>query len=196
MVHINLLPVRQIKQRAAAGKQLLVMSVAVLVILAMLAVAGLTQKGQITSLQNEITKLEQDKKRLAAKLKLIKKLEADKAIIEKQIIIVAKLKHSSSLTVHVLDEVARTTPPDRIWLSSLTQSGGSLSIAGTALDNRTIAKYMDDLKNPEKTPYITGVTLSKTSMKTFAGRSLKSFSLSCSVAVPAQKTEDKGDGKK
>ena len=190
MVHINLLPVRQIKQRAAAGKQLLMMSVAVLIMLAMLAVAGLAQKSQITGLQGEISKLEKEKKRLAKVQKLINDFEKEKAIIERQIKIVADLQKKKSLTVHVLDEVARATPLDRMWLSSFSQSGGSLSLAGTALDNRTIAKYMDVLKDPEKTPYITDVTLVKTSMKTFAGRSLKSFSLSCSVAVPVEKVKE------
>lgn len=168
-----------------------IMSVAVLIMLAMLAVVGLYQKNQVTGLQNDIAKLEQDKKRLQKKLDLIKKIEADRAIIEKQIAIVGKLKKSSSLTVHVMDEVARTTDAERMWLSTVSQSGGSLSLVGTALDNRTIAKYMDDLKDPVKTPYITGVSLAKTSMKSFAGRSLKSFSLSCSVAVPPEKAKEK-----
>jgi type IV pilus assembly protein PilN len=50
-----------------------------------------------------------------------------------------------------------------------------------ALDNRTIAKYMDDLTTSE---YITNVSLSSTALKGFAGRNLKSFSLSCSIAMP------------
>ena len=123
---------------------------------------------------------------------MIKQLEKDKELIEKRIAIIKQLQKSSSLTVHVLDEVANLTPADRMWLTSVTQSGASLTIAGMALDNRTIAKYMEDLKT---SPYISNVNLANTSLKSYAGRNLKVFSLSCSTVVPGvqqvEKTEKK-----
>ncbi len=123
---------------------------------------------------------------------MIKQLEKDKELIEKRIAIIKQLKKSSSLTVHVLDEVANLTPADRMWLTSVTQSGASLTIAGMALDNRTIAKYMEDLKT---SPYISNVNLVNTSLKSYAGRNLKVFSLSCSAAVPGVKQVEKTEKK-
>ena len=50
-----------------------------------------------------------------------------------------------------------------------------------ALDNQTVAKYMDDL---EGSRYIENVSLANSSMKQFAERNLKSFSLSATATAP------------
>jgi len=186
MVHINLLPVRQIKQKAAAKQQLTTVFLCFILLLALLGVVGFFQASKATTLQKDITTLNKEKQRHAATLKLIKKLEKDKALIEKRIAIIKQLKKSSSLTVHILDEVASTTPAQRMWLTTLSQNGNNLQISGMALDNRTIAKYMEDL---DKSPYIQSVNIANSSLKSFAGRNLKSFSLSCAIGVPAKKNE-------
>jgi len=192
MVHINLLPVRQIKQKAAARQQLVTVFLSFLLLLTVLGVIGFFQVSKANQLQHDITQLNTEKQKHAKTLKLIKQLEKDKELIEKRIAIIKQLQKSSSLTVHVLDEVANLTPADRMWLTSVTQSGASLTIAGMALDNRTIAKYMEDLKT---SPYISNVNLANTSLKNYAGRNLKVFSLSCSTVVPGvqqvEKTEKK-----
>lgn len=192
MVHINLLPVRQIKQKAAARQQLVTVFLSFLLLLAVLGVIGFFQVSKASQLQDDITQLNTEKQKHAKTLKLIKQLEKDKELIEKRIAIIKQLQKSSSLTVHVLDEVANLTPADRMWLTSVTQSGASLTIEGMALDNRTIAKYMEDLKT---SPYISNVNLANTSLKSYAGRNLKVFSLSCSTVVPGvqqvEKTEKK-----
>ena len=192
MVHINLLPVRQIKQKAAARQQLVTVFLSFLLLLAVLGVIGFFQVSKASQLQDDITQLNTEKQKHTKTLKLIKQLEKDKELIEKRIAIIKQLQKSSSLTVHVLDEVANLTPADRMWLTSVTQSGASLTIAGMALDNRTIAKYMEDLKT---SPYISNVNLANTSLKSYAGRNLKVFSLSCSTVVPGvqqvEKTEKK-----
>jgi len=192
MVHINLLPVRQIKQKAAARQQLVTVFLSFLLLLTVLGVIGFFQVSKANQLQHDITQLNTEKQKHAKTLKLIKQLEKDKELIEKRIAIIKQLQKSSSLTVHVLDEVANLTPADRMWLTSVTQSGASLTIKGMALDNRTIAKYMEDLKT---SPYISNVNLANTSLKSYAGRNLKVFSLSCSTVVPGvqqvEKTEKK-----
>jgi len=192
MVHINLLPVRQIKQKAAARQQLVTVFLSFLLLLAVLGVIGFFQVSKASQLQDDITQLNTEKQKHTKTLKLIKQLEKDKELIEKRIAIIKQLQKSSSLTVHVLDEVANLTPADRMWLTSVTQSGASLTIKGMALDNRTIAKYMEDLKT---SPYISSVNLANTSLKSYAGRNLKDFSLSCSTVVPGvqqlEKTEKK-----
>ena len=192
MVHINLLPVRQIKQKAAARQQLFTVFLSFLLLLTVLGVLGFFQVSKANQLQHDITQLNTEKQKHAKTLKLIKQLEKDKELIEKRIAIIKQLKKSSSLTVHVLDEVANLTPADRMWLTSVTQSGASLTLAGMALDNRTIAKYMEDLKT---SPYISNVNLVNTSLKGYAGRNLKVFSLSCSTAVPGVKQVEKTEKK-
>jgi len=186
MVRINLLPVREIKRRAQAKQQITFFAFAVVGLIVLLFIAGFQQSSKAGQLQQELTKVKQEKQRYTKILKQIKKLEKDKALVEKRIDIIGRLKAESSLTVHILDEVASTTPTQRMWLTSLSQSGSSLQLSGMALDNRTIAKYMEDL---EQSPYIQSVNLANSSLQSFAGRNLKSFSLSCAIGVPAKEKE-------
>lgn len=186
MVYINLLPVREIKRRQQAKKQLFSSLFAFFCLLLLLAGLVFWLTSEVTKRQDKLTALKQEKQQYSEALRKIKQLEQEKAIFEKQTAVIKKLKQSSALTVHVLDEVASFTPSKRIWLTSLTQSGSSLSINGMALDNRTIAKYMDELTS---SPYIQSVNLANTSLKGFAGRNLKSFAITCSVSVPEDKPE-------
>ncbi len=186
MVRINLLPVREIKRRAQAKQQITFFAFGFILLLILLGAFGFQQSSKAGQLQQEFSKIKRDKQRFTKTLNQIKKLESDKALLENRIAIIHKLKAQSSLTVHVLDEVARVVPNRRMWLQSLWQSGNKLQLTGMALDNRTIAKYMEDLK---QSPYIKNVNLANSSLKAFAGRNLKSFSLSCTIGVPEKKEE-------
>ncbi len=186
MVRINLLPVREIKRRAQAKQQITFFAIGVVVLLVLFAAVGFQQSSKAGQLQQEFSKIKRDKQRFAKTLKKIKKLETDSELLEKRIAIIHKLQAQSSLTVHILDEVARILPNKRMWLTSLSQTGNDLQLSGMALDNRTIAKYMEDLK---QSPYIKSVNLANSSLQAFAGRNLKSFSLSCTIGVPAQGKE-------
>jgi len=75
-----------------------------------------------------------------------------------------------------------------MWLTKLQQTGNELKLSGMALDNQTVAKYMDDLTNSS---YIQNVNLVSASMEKFAEKNLKLFSVSCSVSVPNSETKDK-----
>ena len=186
MISINLLPVRQIKQKAAARQQLVAILIAFLVVLSILVLIGFFQSSTKNRLNSELSVLNAEKQKYAATLRLIKRLEKDKALVEQQIAIIKKLKKSSSLTVHILDEIANLTPTDRMWLKSLSQNGTNLNISGMALDNRTIAQFMEDLKS---SPYITNINLANTSQQDYAGRHLKAFSLTCTITADIEKAK-------
>jgi len=186
MIYINLLPVRQIKQKAAARQQLVAVFIAFLILVSILVIISFFQSSKTSQLNDKISVLNAEKQKHAATLRLIKRLEKDKALIEKQIDIIKQLKKSSSLTVHILDEIANLTPTERMWLTSLSQTGTTLHLSGMALDNRTIAQFMENLKS---SPYITNVNLANTSLKDYAGRHLKTFSLTCTITANVEKAK-------
>ena len=186
MVRINLLPVREIKRRAQAKQQITFFAFGFILLLILLGAFGFQQSSKAGQLQQEYSKIKRDKQRYTKTLNKIKKLETDKKLLENRIAVIHKLQAQSSLTVHILDEVARILPSKRMWLTSLSQTGNDLQIAGMALDNRTIAKYMEDLK---QSPFIQNVNLANSSLQAFAGRNLKSFSLSCTIGVPVKEKE-------
>jgi len=188
MVFINLLPVREIKRRIRAKRQITAFILGIVCFLVILGLLGFLQWSTYQQRQDTLAKLKQEKQRYAQKLKTIKELEASKAELEKRIGIINKLKAESSLTVHILDEVANLIPYKRMWLTNLEQSGSSLRLTGMALDNQTIAGFMESLK---KSAYIKAVNLTSSSLKKFADRDLTSFSLSCTIGVPEKEKEEK-----
>jgi type IV pilus assembly protein PilN len=187
MVYINLLPIREIKRRARAVQQLAVFAVCFAAVLAMLGMVEFYQASIASQLQKNITSLQAEKNRYNEILAQIQKLEADKKLIESKIAVIKELKKTSALTVRVLDEVAKLTPTKRVWLTTLNQAGTGLQLNGMALDNQTLAGYMDALKSSD---YIEDVNLVSSSQQQFAGSNLKSFALTCTVRIPGASTPE------
>ncbi len=187
MVYINLLPVREIKKRYQAKQQILTLGAAFFLLVIVLIGFVIFQSSRVAALDRDIASLQNEKKRHTKVLAQIKTIEDSKKLLEKQIGIINQLNKSSALTVHILDEVSRFTPANRMWLSSLNQSGSSLQISGMALDNRTIAHYLDELR---KSKYVQDVNLSSASLQEFAGRKLKTFSISASISVPEEESQE------
>jgi type IV pilus assembly protein PilN len=181
MVYINLLPIREIKKRTNAIQQLSLFCVCFVCLLFAIGAFWFYQTNIISALGSEIGHLTKEKQRYNKILAQIAKLEQDKKLIENKIAVINELQKSKAITVHILDEIAKLTPSKRMWLTSLDQSGMSVKLAGMALDNQTIAKYMETLRT---SGYVADVNLLNTSLTVFAGRNLKSFTLSCSIVLP------------
>jgi type IV pilus assembly protein PilN len=193
MLKINLLPIRQLKKRAKAKQQLFGMVILFVMVLASLAATGVLQAQKIKSLETEISALNKKKESYTPTLNKIAQLKKDKEELARKTEIINKLKTDSSLTVRVLDEVATRVDKQRMWLEALQQQAASLSLSGVALDNQTVAQFMDNLK---ESPFIKDVTLTNSSQKVVSGRNLKSFELTCTVAQPDLKKAEVVDGKK
>ncbi|WP_448874250.1 PilN domain-containing protein [Desulfobulbus propionicus] len=184
MIYINLLPVRKIKARIAAKRQVLMSSCAFVVFLVFLIMFALYQSGIISELQEKERKIQEEKKHYVKIVNQIKSIDEEKKVLETRISVIKSLKQESSLTVRVLDEIATLTPSNRMWLKSLNQESSNLTLFGMALDDQTIAKYMDDL---DRSSYIKSVSLANTTMDKYADRDLKSFSVSCTVGFESKK---------
>jgi len=171
------------KQKAQAKRQFAWGGVALAATLAVLLLATGFLSVTTSGLEKNIGDLTARKKELQKALDLIIELEKKKELVEQQIGVVHELQKKSQLTVHILDEIARITPHERMWLTSLTQNSTLLTLNGMALDNRTVASYLEGLKD---SPYLANVTLGKSTLSKYGGRNLnlKEFSLSSSVILP------------
>ena len=185
MLRINLLPIRQLKKRAKARNQIISFITLLAFLGLILGAVGFLQLAKINSVEKSIVELKKEKQIYAPILAEIKRLEKAKKDYENKISIINQLKRESSTTVHILDEVSKKVDSKRMWLKSLQQEGINLSLTGIALDNRTIAQFMDALKD---SPYISAVNLANASLSQVSGRDLKSFSLACTVISPEENT--------
>jgi len=181
MLQINFLPIRQLKKREKAKDQLIVFFFVFVLIVALCFLAWWIQSNSISSARNTNAQLTKEKQALQPKLTLIDKLNKDKGELERKTKVIEQLKKESSLAVRVMDEVASRVDSNRLWLISMAQTGSNVDLKGIALDNESIAQFMDNMKS---SPFVQDVSLAESSQKTLAGRDLKSFTISCRVAPP------------
>ncbi len=184
MLKINLLPIRQLKKRAKAKTQLLCVAVLLVCFFAVLGLIAYNQIQTVKMLENTVAELQAEKAKYQPILNKIKKLEKQKKELNRKTDVIKRLKTNSSLTVKVLDEVANIVDNERMWLLNLNQQGALLTLNGMALDNQTVAQFMDNLK---ASPFITVVNLSNSSLTLFAGRDLKTFKITCTISQPQVK---------
>lgn len=193
MIRINLLPVRQMKKKTQALRLLFLSGVAIVATVVVLSLATGFFVTKISGLQETIKELTAKEKKLKKVTDLINKLKEKKKLVEQQIGVVEKLKKKSQLTVRILDDVAWRTPHERMWLTSFSQDPNSLKLSGMALDNRTIANYLEELKESK---YFTKVTLGSTALSKYGGRNLQKFSVTCSIKLPESTEEAAKDNSK
>ena len=178
MIHINLLPVRQIKKKLKARKQVFGLGITLLAVLVLLGFAALILGFKVDELKNSIASLTKEKAKYQTTINQIEQLKKDQALLETKLNTISQLKKGSQLTVRVMDELANVVPSNRLWLNSMSFNGTILRISGIALDNATIADFMEAVVT---SPFFATAELSGTSSTGYQGRQLKSFSLTINV---------------
>ena len=178
MIRINLLPIRQIKQRNRARQEIMALASAFLVLLALIGLVGYRQTTKIAWLQAETARLNQEKAGFQKIVDQIEKIKKEQKVIEDKMAVIKSLKVMSQLPARVFDEIANLTPADRMWLTKLDYSNNTLTLDGTALDNSTIAEYMNRIG---KSDYFMAAELKNSSLILVGNQKLKSFSMTINV---------------
>lgn len=180
MIRINLLPVRQIKQRNQARQEVISLVAVVLVLLAVLGLLGFRQASRIAELQGEAARLTKEKEEFQTVVALIEKIKKEQAVVENKMKVIKDLKVASQLPARVLDEIAGLTPADRMWLTSLDYTDNVIMLTGTALDNATIAEYINKVGASN---FFQAAELKNSSLIKVGNQKLKSFSMTVNVLV-------------
>lgn len=150
MIKINLLPIRQIQKRLKAQKQVIGFCVLLAAVLFVVGIAWAVRGSQISGQKEHISELTQKRNSYQATLNEIEKLKQNKKNLETKLAVIGKLKKDSQFTVRLLDELANVTPVGRIQLNSMIQAPDKITISGAAVDDASIALYMNQL---EASPY-------------------------------------------
>lgn len=188
MIRINLLPVRHIRKKQRLLKEVVLFGLVLIVLASGLTLFGMGMRWQVEKLHQQISVLNAKKATFNKLLAEIKSLEKKREVLEQKIAAIRELKSNSQLSVRILDDLASRTPSERVWLKSLQHSSGRLVISGVALDNATIAQYMNQLT---ASPYFADADLASSSLSVIAGNNLKSFSLTLRIIQPSA-SEDEG----
>ncbi|MBW1700677.1 MAG: PilN domain-containing protein [Deltaproteobacteria bacterium] len=190
MIKINLLPFRAARKKENIRRQI---SIYVLVVIFILLVTGyyfLTLNRDISRLETEKA---QKKKELASYAQTTKKIKALRIKIKKikgKLNVIQDLEKKKTGPVLLLDEIATAVPRDRVWLSSLSERAGILTLRGTARDNDTVALFMTNL---EKKKHINSVDLSSAQLRELKAHQMNvtDFVITCKTYAFKEKVKPK-----
>ena len=187
MIRINLLPVKE-TELAARRSQEIRLVVLVLALLAVGIVADRVRAGRtMARLDQEAADLEAELVVLRERVAEATRLEQQRKDLDTKLKVIAELSQKRVGPAGVLRDLSRATP-DRLWLLDVTESAGAATVSGKALDNQTIADFLRALAN---SPYFTGVDLSETTQdEQGGGIKLKKFLLRANVNYAAKPAED------
>ncbi|MBU2499207.1 MAG: PilN domain-containing protein [Proteobacteria bacterium] len=178
MIRINLLPFRAARKKENIRRQITVFGLCIVFLLCVTAYNAI-------KLNDDLSKLKQDEQRIQEELKTyedtIKKIaDLEKKIkeIRAKLDVIKGLEKDKTGPVRLLDEIATAVPKEKLWLTALKESGGSLRLEGTAMDNETVALFMTNLAIAE---HITSVDLLSVRLRYIATYKLRvsDFVLDC-----------------
>jgi type IV pilus assembly protein PilN len=140
-------------------------------------------KEQEQKLTHELKEFDKTLKRIAELEKKIKEVKNKLAVIK-------NLETKKTGPVHLLDEIAMAVPKEKLWLNNLSESAGVLKLAGTAMDNETVALFMTNL---ERSEYIHSVELVSARLQHLAPQRLNvaDFTLECRTYAYQEKEKPK-----
>jgi type IV pilus assembly protein PilN len=193
MIRINLLPFRAARKKENIRRQLTVFGLSVLFAAVVMAYIFLQLRSELSSLQEEEQRLKVELAGYKKTIERINSLEKKIAEIRKKLDVIKDLEKKKTGPVLLLDQIAVAVPKEKLWLTSLVEKKGKLTLNGTAMDNETVAVFMTNL---ERSELITAVDLKSTKLRTLPKYKLSvaDFSLECTTY--AFKEEKKATGKK
>jgi type IV pilus assembly protein PilN len=190
MIRINLLPHRA-EKRKQRQTQFYALSAGMIVLGALIGFlvhsiyAGYIgqQEARNAFLKAEIAKLDKEIAEISRLREQIDALLARKQIIE-------DLQSTRSESVHILNELAKGMP-EGVYLKSVKQVGGLITLVGYAQSNARVSHLM---RNLEESPFLERPTLVEAKSSTVDERRVSEFTLGISIERP--KVEDvKADAK-
>jgi type IV pilus assembly protein PilN len=178
MIRINLLPFRAARKKENIRKQISIYLLSLVLLFALMGLFFYQLTTELNGLKQRQNELNVELKKFEVTLKRMAELEKTIKEVRSKLAVIKELEANKTGPVHLLDEIAKAVPKDKLWLSSLKESRGTLTLQGTAMDNETVALFMTNLEDSD---YISSVDLQSTKMRTLAEHRLNvsDFTLEC-----------------
>jgi len=202
MIRINLLPFRAARKKENIRKQVSVFFLCLLLVLVVLGWVHFYLGGKQTRLTTNVA---DTKKELAlykqknAEIREIRKKLQDLEMRQK---VIQDLEKKRFEPVHILDELADKIVAERMWLTRLDIRSNQMDLDGIALDNNTVADFMDNLEelpelNEQQLPMYEKVRLNRLQQEEIRNLAMKRFEISAIKKVaPETAPTDKNKSRK
>lgn len=196
MIRINLLPFRAARKKENIRRQVSIFFLCLLLVMVVLVwvhfYLGSKQKRLTTNVADTKKELALYKKKNAEITEIRKKLKD----LEMRQNVIKDLEKQRFEPVHILDELTGKIVPERMWLTSLNIVGNQMDIDGIALDNKTVADFIDNLESlpkldDKKANMYEKVRLNKLQQQEIRNINMKKFEISAlKLAAPVEVPEN------
>ena len=190
MIRINLLPFRAARKKENIRRQISIYVLSIVCLFLLMGFFFLNLNRKVTALNNDKTAKKKELATYAETTKKINELKKKIAEIRAKLDVIKDLESKKTGPVLLLDELSVAVPKEKLWLTSLDERKGILTLKGTAMDNDTVALFMTNL---EKSEHILSVDLQSTKLKTLKQHKLSviDFDLTCKIYSYKEKTKPK-----
>jgi len=198
MIRINLLPFRAARKKENIRRQVSVFFLCLLLVMVILVwvhfYLGSKQKRLTTNVSDTKKELALYQKKNAEIGEIRKKLQD----LEMRQNVIQDLEKQRFEPVHIMDELTDKIVPERMWLTRLNIQANQMDVDGIALDNKTVADFIDNLEslsklNDKKALMYEKVRLNKLQQEEIRNLNMKKFELS---ALKLVKLPEEPDDKK
>lgn len=177
MIRINLLPVKAAQKKEKLKGQLYTALVAVVVTVALCAIAYMQMLNWVQDAREQVEQKKLEITRLMKTIGEVNEYKKRQEDLRAKLDILDKLDKSRIGPVMILDELYRAMP-EKLWLASFRESGGSASLSGIATNEETVALFM---RNLDASSQFSNVSLGVVQQVVIDGVKLQKFDLSCTI---------------
>lgn len=186
MIKINLLPKgREAKKKEGIREQIVVLVTAVVILFLLIGVLHSRIKGQITSTQKMIIETKAEITRLDNLIKEVNDIEVKRKNLQDKLTVIENLEKGRVGSVMFMDKMSQMIP-EKLWLTALTESQGRVNLNGYAIDNQTVAKFIDNL---EKSDVFHEVIFGSSNQIMYEKYKMVNFNLSLKASLPGMGIE-------
>jgi len=192
MIRINLLPFRAARKRENIRRQVSISGLMFILFIVLLVVWSISLLGTASGLKDDENSKTAELQSYQKELDDIKNLEKMIKEIKAKLDVIKELEKGKTGPVLLLSTISDAVPKEKLWLTSLTESNGTLRLTGTAMDNETVALFNKNLEAAKD--IITSVELKSSVSKEIQKQKVKDFVFECKTS--SFKVEKKATPKK
>jgi type IV pilus assembly protein PilN len=183
MTRLNLLPWRDLR-RKEQDRQLLSIAAGVWILMGLVIFyAHLHVTGLIENQQKRNEFLVKETKKLDEEIKEIRELQAARAALLARMRVIQQLQMDRTQIVHMFDDLVRKLP-EGVYLTSLKQSGQTITMIGIAQSNARVSALM---RNLDASDWYTKPDLDVINVKSKGNDRVSEFTLRVNQKVAQEK---------
>ncbi|MBW2504177.1 MAG: PilN domain-containing protein [Deltaproteobacteria bacterium] len=173
MIRINLLPVKAAQKKEMLKSQIFIAFLALIITCGICGMAYMHILGKVQDKQSEIDQKRFEISKLMKTIGEVNQFKKRQKELRAKLDILEQLKSARSGPVILLDELYKAIP-DKVWLTSFSEGGGTVNISGIGVSEETVAMFM---RNLERSNFFKSVELKITQQNLQSGVKFQKFDL-------------------